>query len=205
MILTRSIAAGVMISIGCIVYLSTSNPYIGAFLFSLGLISVITFKLKLCTGMAAKDYNTLELLFVIFMNILTSFIIAKIAFRLNPDLEAEAMMISAIKYSKGWVRLIFDGIGCGILIGTAIIGYEKRQNILIPIMSVMIFILCGFEHCVADAFYLANNTIDIDDYLLMLGYVAAGNIIGASPFAFYDMFKNYKQKEPKEGVEIIDN
>ena len=49
--MNKSILAGIMISLGCIVYLVVGGP-LGAFLFSIGLISVVTFKLNLFTGKA---------------------------------------------------------------------------------------------------------------------------------------------------------
>ena len=33
--------------------------------------------------------------------------------------------------------------------------YKRSKQILLVVMPVMIFILCGFEHCVADVFYFA--------------------------------------------------
>ena len=45
----KSILAGIMISIGCMVFLSCENKYIGSFLFSIGLITVVVFDLNLYT------------------------------------------------------------------------------------------------------------------------------------------------------------
>jgi formate/nitrite transporter FocA (FNT family) len=46
----QSILAGILIGIGAYAYVSISNLYIGAFIFSLGLISVFILEAKLFTG-----------------------------------------------------------------------------------------------------------------------------------------------------------
>ena len=46
----KSIVAGACVSFGCICYLSIENKIIGAFLFSVWIISIITYRLNLYTG-----------------------------------------------------------------------------------------------------------------------------------------------------------
>ncbi len=46
----KSIAAGIMISIGGAAFLSCENRYVGAFLFCVGLISVVALGFNLYTG-----------------------------------------------------------------------------------------------------------------------------------------------------------
>jgi formate/nitrite transporter FocA (FNT family) len=41
------------------------------------------------------------------------------------------------------------------MIYLAVEGYKRTKNALIIVLPVMVFILCGFEHCVANMFYLA--------------------------------------------------
>lgn len=64
----RSIAAGVCIGIGCIAYLSVDNRYVGAFLFSIGLMAVCVFRLNLFTGKVCYleylDERRYELIFI---------------------------------------------------------------------------------------------------------------------------------------------
>lgn len=60
-----SILAGVMIALGCVLYLKMGGV-LGAFLFSIGLLSVIKYEFKLFTGraglLATKQITPLELL-----------------------------------------------------------------------------------------------------------------------------------------------
>ena len=48
--LIKSINAGVCVSIGCKIYLSCENKYIGALLFSIGLIAILILDFNLFTG-----------------------------------------------------------------------------------------------------------------------------------------------------------
>ena len=48
--LVNAIFAGICIGIGCNVYLSCDNKYIGAILFTVGLIAILTFGFNLYTG-----------------------------------------------------------------------------------------------------------------------------------------------------------
>lgn len=54
------------------------------------------------------------------------------------------------------------------------VDYGKR-NPLIVIMAITTFILCGFEHCIADMSYIATKA---DTYWAFLLLVVAGNAIG---------------------------
>ena len=49
-VLKKSILAGMAISLGCLGYLSVDNKYLGAFLFSIGLISICSNGWYLFTG-----------------------------------------------------------------------------------------------------------------------------------------------------------
>lgn len=57
----RSIEAGVLISIGCTVYLSCGNRYVGAVLFSTALCAICTLDKALFTGMVCFVSKTKEL------------------------------------------------------------------------------------------------------------------------------------------------
>ena len=56
------------------------------------------------------------------------------------------------------MSLFFLGILCNILIYIGVEGYKSIQHefgkYLALVFGVMVFILCGTEHCVADMFYL---------------------------------------------------
>ncbi len=80
--------------------------------------------------------------------------------------------------------LLILGIFCGMLMYIAVEGYKRTTNPLIVVLPVMAFILCGFEHCIADMFYFAINCFKgtsasmLVDTLLRLLVITIGNLIG---------------------------
>lgn len=81
--------AGICIGLGAVVYLSVGGP-MGAVLFSIGLITVLTFKLKLFTGKAyllsSGDISGQELFNIWFMNFFGAFLVALVIAVSRPEL-----------------------------------------------------------------------------------------------------------------------
>lgn len=80
---------------------------------------------------------------------------------------------AAIKFTKAILQMFLSGVFCGILIHLAI----KIKHPLIIIMAVVIFILIGAEHCIADFPYLLADFSLIN--LLKFLTVVMGNSLGA--------------------------
>ena len=66
---------------------------------------------------------------------------------------------------------------CGILCGMLIHFAVKCKEMLITVLAVMIFILIGAEHCIADFPYLVMHW-SIDSFLKFL-CIVVGNSCGA--------------------------
>mgnify|MGYP003290147394 FL=1 len=178
----KSILAGVCISIGCISYLSVDNKYLGTFLFSLGLLTVVTFQLNLFTGKVGylrTVEHKLEYLWTLFKiwigNLIGCFFTALGCLQTRINIDASAII--ATKNSDSYWSLLILGIFCGMLMHIAVAGYKKSKNPLIVVLPVMVFILIGAEHCVADMFYwFYADTINIPALLV----ITLGNTIGAN-------------------------
>ena len=56
--------------------------------------------------------------------------------------------------------------------------YKKKSNSLYVIMPIMIFILCGFDHCIANMYYFAINPVPAFQLRTLFFFVI--NIIGNS-------------------------
>lgn len=175
----KAVLAGMYIATGCICYLSVNNKVIGAFLFSVGLLVILTYDLKLYTGMigrARKLKDIYRCTIVLTGNMYGCAFIYSLTFftsihtRILPQLE----IICANKTETPLTELFFLGVICGGLMSTAT---KKKNNYLVSIMCVMVFILVGAEHSVADAFYLLASD-DIIQYLKIF-VVAFGNALGA--------------------------
>lgn len=131
---------------------------VGAVLFSFGLLTVLGYKLALYTGTAGfiKKNELGNLLLILFSNILGCLIMALFT-RLSPmDLQAPAQKILQLRMSTGALRCGLLAIGCGFIMTTTV-NFARKANMLPLLFGVPLFIVCGFPHCMADAFiYLAS-------------------------------------------------
>lgn len=83
------------------------------------------------------------------------------------------MEVSENKFSAGFPAMFIFGRFCGVLMFVAV--YCK--NMVITVFCIMVFILSGFEHCIADFPYLAINfsVVNLGKFLC----VVAGNSVGS--------------------------
>ena len=176
-----SILAGIFISLGAIVYLKVGGV-LGAVLFSIGLMSVLAFEGKLFTGkaglLASKEIKWWELALVWCGNLVGCAAMACLVVftPLGVAISGPAAAITAVRLSNGFLVNILMGIVCGMLMYIAVSGYNKTGNWLFAIIPVAVFILSGFNHCVADMFYcfVARNGF------LTIIPTTLGNIIGCN-------------------------
>ena len=88
--------------------------------------------------------------------------------------------------NKNYLQIFIDGFFCGTLIHFAV----KCKKQLMTSMAVIIFILIGAEHCIADVPYLMMN-LTLTNLLKFL-LVVMGNSLGAI------LIENVLKKEGKK-------
>lgn len=188
-IFLRALLTGVLIAIGGIIYLSCDSRYIGSFLFGTGLFTILTFKLSLFTGKVGyavenKPSYLIELLVIWVGNLIgTLFAGAAIQFtRVGAAISEKAAGLCETKLNDGLVSIFILAFFCGMLMFIAADGYKTLTNhaaqVLVIFLPVMVFILCGFEHCVANMFYFsAGNMWSVKAALYML-IMSLGNAAG---------------------------
>ena len=157
----NSIIAGLLIGLGVIINTQTQPPIIGALLFSFGLLTIIHLKLPLYTGKIGFLKDNLVLI------LFAAYCIA------NPSFYEALAAIAAVKFEKTYMQMLFGGIFCGMLIHFAV----KCKVPYLTSMAVIIFILIGAEHCIADFPYLLT-TLSISN-IGKFCMVILGNSIGA--------------------------
>jgi formate/nitrite transporter FocA (FNT family) len=177
----NSFLAGVSISIGGFAYLSSGNKLIGALLFSICLFLICTmgynlFTGKICYLFQSEEYNLPFMFVVLMMNFLGTFLIGMLTRFIKPELIETANNICATKLNEGW-KVILLGILCNVLIFYAVYEYANNKyeigKYIAIIMCVVVFILCGFEHCIANMYYFS-----VADYTdKTIGYILL-NILG---------------------------
>ena len=187
--LLGAVLAGFAIGIGGLVFLSVENRVIGAALFTVGLFTVCTFGLNLFTGKVCYALDNdrtfrLQLPLIWIGNLAGTGLCALLAglSRSGPALQERAAQLCAAKLADGFLSLFCLGILCNCLIYIAVEGYKSNPHELGKYLSllfgVMVFILCGTEHCVADMFYFwmaGQWSLKAAAVILV---ITAGNIVG---------------------------
>ena len=189
-ILLLAIAAGMSISLGGAVYLTSTNKILGAFLFSVGLCTILVFKFKLFTGVVGyipnnKPVYIIEVVITWIGNLLGTFGFATLMSftRISEKLNEAAVSSTDTKLADGPVSLIILGIFCGLLMFIAVDTYKKYIDtkpfnaVFMEVMCVTVFILAGFEHSIADMYYFAAAGRYLESFSV-LGLVTVGNAIG---------------------------
>ena len=181
-ILRSAIIAGICISIGCVVNLRVGGVA-GAVLFAFGLLAVVHYKLKLYTGTAgfirAKgDWSMLGA--VLIGNIVGCALTALACTYAQPDILPPDLAIVQSRLAKGPLACFLLAIGCGFIMTTAV-QFGREGKFLPLLFGVPVFILCGFAHSVADAFYfLAVPELYSIDLLIIYIAEVLGNFVGCN-------------------------
>lgn len=184
-VIKSSILAGICIGIAGFGFLALGG-IAGAVLFAFGLITVVCYKLKLYTGTAGfiVKGEAVKLLIILLGNIVGCLMVALLA-RVSPmDLQGAARKILESRLSIGPVRAGLLAIGCGFLMTTAVT-FARRGQWLPLLFAVPMFILCGFPHCIADAFYYLTVPFsfimeNIWSVLSLYVCLVIGNFIGCN-------------------------
>lgn len=191
-LLRSSIFAGIAIGTAGFGFLASGvqteayGSLVGAVLFSFGLLTVVGYKLKLYTGTAGFILkNEVGSLFLILLgNIIGCFLVSMLA-RITPlAVQDAAQNILELRLRTGALRCGLLGIGCGFIMTTAV-QFARQKQYLPLLFGVPLFIVCGFTHCVADAFYYLcvpvafwkANALHI---LAVYACIVLGNLVGCN-------------------------
>ena len=188
-IFLRAILTGFAIGIGGIVYLSCDNRYIGSFLFGTGLFVILSFGFNLFTGKVGyavenKPSYIIDLLVIWLGNLAGTAATGGLILltRVSPTISEKASGLCDTKLSDGLLSILVLSFFCGMLMFIAADGFKKIENpvgkMLVIFLPVMVFILSGFEHCVANMFYFTAGmawSLKAFGYLLVM---SIGNAIG---------------------------
>ena len=185
-----AIMAGAFIAMGGVAFLSLNNKIVGAFMFSLGLFAVCTLKYNLFTGkvgyLFCNDVKTYLpwCLMVWVGNLVGSIIVAELVrlTRVAPGLIEKSTKLVQVKADDTLISLFVLGIFCNIMVVHAVDQYLNNPHeigkYLGIIMSIMVFILCGFEHCIADMFYIQMARMWNSQTIIALIVITLGNVVG---------------------------
>lgn len=198
-ILCKSAMAGCLVAVGCAAFLSCANKYIGALLFTVALCSICNLNLSLCTGMVCyinKVEDIKNLALCLLGNIGGCLAAGHMIRYAVPDISVRAKDLLDSKLLKTPPQIIFASILCGILIYAAVETFKTQQGAsrFTGIFTcIPVFILCGFEHSIANISYLLISGVSISvNAVVSLVLCVLGNGIGG--LLFPSMAKLYQRK-----------
>ena len=183
------VLAGACIALGGTVFLLTESRLAGALLFTVGLFTICTCGFSLFTGRVCYVFQRggayAAALPVIWLgNLAGTALIALIerATRIGPALQAAAETVCAAKLGDTPGSVFLLAMLCNVLICIAVDGFANNPHelgkYLALFFGVTVFILCGFEHCVANMYYFTAAgvwSLRTLGYLLLM---TAGNAVG---------------------------
>jgi formate/nitrite transporter FocA (FNT family) len=177
-----SIFAGLMISIGAIIYLNCPNRIVGAFLFSIGLITIMEFGFKLYTGVVG------------FVRTWDQAARAVLSFGMNAVGCLFILLVPVSNASSAWasridtplVSVFAKAFICGILIFLCV----SKKDVVTTMAAIAAFILRGAEHSIADiCFMFAAKDVTAKGLLFIL-VVAIGNAMGSLSVSLWTQYRS---------------
>ena len=181
----RSILAGICIGLGGAIFVKLGG-IIGACMFAFGLLSVVHFKLPLYTGTVGfielnkwEEYK--KMLIILLGNILGCFLLAQF---FDPSQYTGDSIIQS-RINTGYGQCLLNGMGCGLIM-TLIVQGGRDKNLLLILFGIPLFILLGFYHSIADAFYASISSIEINkQYFPYYIIIVLGNFVGCNIPRFF--------------------
>lgn len=178
-IFIRSILAGICIGLGGAIFLKLGG-IIGAVMFAFGLLTVIHFKLPLYTGTAGfieldKIQEYYRMILILFGNILGCILLSYMNIK---GIDGSDVIQSRI--DSGYLQSFLNAVGCGLIM-TLIVQGGRDKNLLLILFGIPVFILLGFYHSIADAFYMMVTPESLrNQYFLTYWIIVFGNFVGCN-------------------------
>jgi len=187
-ILLRAIITGFAIGIGGVVCLSCESRYIGATLFGTGLFVILTFGLSLFTGKVGyavenKPAYIIDLLIIWAGNFIGTAATGLLVLctRIS-GISEKAKTMCETKLSDNLLSIFILAFFCGMLMFIAADGYKTIKNptaqVFAIFLPVIVFILSGFEHCIANMFYFTVAEMWSAKAFGYLIVMSLGNAVG---------------------------
>lgn len=199
----KSLLAGVLIAVAAMFSMRVAEygPLAQGLCFSVGLFGILCSDAALFTGRMLSVRYVLngemgetpvrrmlrEWAFVLVRNFAGVAVVAAIAYALGYD----ASEIAKGKAEMPVLEMLLKATLCNVMVCLAVYSGRWANSVtdkfLACLMPVACFVACGFEHSIADMFYmilgLFNGAVDAMDVLHVLAVAVVGNIVGGTAYA----------------------
>ena len=187
--------AGLMVSIGGVVFLSAPDKTVGAILFAIALLVIVYKGYSLFTGKIGYmvESHTKDDLSVLLLgllgNALGTTLIGIMMRYILPNIAITAETICNAKLSQSFIQTLVRAIFCGILMYLAVSVYKENKTVTGLFFAIPVFILSGYEHSIANMFYFgASGIVSFKAFTYIL-IVILGNTIGGMLFPFLNKYR----------------
>ena len=193
-IFINAILAGLGIGIAGTVFLRVKEPLVGSWLFGFGLLTIVVFGFKLFTGvigyLGIQGRNTpryaLECAVIWAGNLVGTSLVGLLirASRVFPSFSERIDGMVAEKLADGPLSIFILAVFCGLLMYIAVDTFKRKEleapvRLAVLFPCVVVFILSGFEHCIANMYYFAVSASYGDLHTWSwLALMTAGNACG---------------------------
>ena len=199
-----AVMAGLCIGLGGVIFLSLDNKVLGATLFTVGLFTICVNGFNLFTGKVGyalenKPSYLLFLLNVWLGNLVGTWLVAALVrmTRVGAALAEKAAGLCDVKLGDDALSIFVLAIFCNVLMYIAVDGFKNNGHELGKYLGlffgVVVFILSGFEHCVANMFYFSMGGAWSAHTWLWLALMTAGNAVGGLLFPAARLLKDRLQ------------
>ena len=202
-IIFSSFLAGVFISLGAFVSVNVGidlpvglSKIISGIAFSSALIMIVLLGQELFTGNVLTTFSFIVNKFnfvsfiklwvvVYFGNLAGCFSSAFLLINsgLYPALQNKFVQIASMKASLPFEEAFIRGIFCNLLVCVAVLIANQAKSVQGKIFGILIpitvFIASGYEHSVANMFFLPMGQVSTQQFLHNIIPVTLGNIVGA--------------------------
>ena len=202
--------SGLTIGIGGTASLLASHIFgnagklIGASLFSLGILAIVMFEMKLFTGlisdipeMGVKNFWKLPVCFIgNMLGVIFTAVLVKFSPLADVVVPKGAEVISVKIFAEMWpIKAFCSAILCGFLITLSIgaVKYAPRKGLSTTVgvmFPIIVFAFCGFDHSVANTLYVyfLGFSWQAVGYLMMC---ILGNIVGGVILPILSLFRTW--------------
>lgn len=106
------------------------------------------------------------------------------------NLSVRAKEISAIKINDNYLSVFILSIFCGMLMYIAVNTFKKGKDSIVRYLAificVIVFILSGFEHCIANMYYISLAKLWSLKAVLSMLIMILGNSVGSIFIAIFN-------------------
>lgn len=199
----KGVLAGLCVSIGGCVFLACDNKVVGAFLFSVALLTICYFGFSLYTGKIGyiveshSGRDIAALVSGLAGNLAGCAAFGLLARAGLTSLAGRAEELCDAKLTQTVPQALIRAFFCGVLMYAAVWIFKSRGSAAGIFVCIPTFILSGFEHSVADAFYFSAAAEFSARSALYVFLIIVGNTLGGCFIPCLEKLTRERGGEPK--------